>query len=47
MLRGGAGPDRLDARDGRRETVVCGAGPDIVRADARDRLVGCERISRG
>ena len=47
LLRGGAGPDRLDARDGRRETVVCGAGPDIVRADARDRLVGCERISRG
>ena len=42
-LDGGAGRDRLDSRDGRREVVRCGAGRDRVRADRRDRLIGCER----
>ena len=42
-LDGGSGKDRLDSRDGRREVVRCGPGRDRVRADRRDRLVGCER----
>ena len=42
-LDGGTGRDRLDSRDGRREVVRCGAGRDRVRADRRDRLIGCER----
>ena len=42
-LDGGAGRDRLDSRDGRREVVRCGTGRDRVRADRRDRLIGCER----
>lgn len=42
-LSGGAGDDVIDARDGRAETVSCGAGKDTVRADKRDRLKGCER----
>jgi Tol biopolymer transport system component len=41
LLQGGAGPDRFDARDGRRDTIRCGGGRDVVRADARDRLIGC------
>jgi Ca2+-binding RTX toxin-like protein len=46
LLHGGAGPDRLDARDGRRDTIMCGGG-DVVMADARDRLLGCEGTRRG
>ena len=42
-LDGGSGRDRLDSRDGRREIVRCGTGRDRVRADRRDRLIGCER----
>jgi hypothetical protein len=42
LLHGGAGPDRLDPRDGRRDMIICGGGRDVVRAEARDRLVGCE-----
>ena len=42
-LDGGPGRDRLDSRDGRREVVRCGTGRDRVRADRRDRLVGCEQ----
>ena len=39
---GGAGADTIDAADGAAEVVRCGAGRDRVRADRRDRLVGCE-----
>lgn len=39
---GGAGRDVIDSRDGRAETVSCGAGKDSVRADSNDRLSGCE-----
>jgi hypothetical protein len=45
-LAGGAGADRIDARDGRRETVRCGGGKDRVIADRGDRAIGCERIAR-
>jgi Ca2+-binding RTX toxin-like protein len=47
LLHGGAGPDRLDARDGRRDMIICGGGRDVVRAEARDRLVGCEGMRGG
>jgi len=46
-LDGGTGGDRLDSRDGRREIVHCGLGRDRVRADRRDRLIGCERKRLG
>jgi Ca2+-binding RTX toxin-like protein len=40
----GAGDDRIEARNGRVETVRCGPGDDTVRADADDRLRGCEQV---
>src|SRR3954451_3659206 len=42
----GRGNDVVNAANGRRETVRCGPGRDRVRADRRDRLVGCERVTR-
>jgi hypothetical protein len=39
--------NRRDARDGRRDMIICGGGWDVVRAEARDRLVGCERMRGG
>ncbi len=43
-LLGGGGDDRINAADGKRDKVLCGAGEDTVRADAKDRLVGCENV---
>jgi uncharacterized repeat protein (TIGR01451 family) len=43
---GGAGNDVISARDGSRDVLDCGAGLDRVTADRRDRLRGCERVSR-
>lgn len=40
----GLGNDRINARNGRRDLVDCGPGEDRVRADAIDRLVGCEHV---
>lgn len=45
-VAGGAGNDRVNAVNGKRDTVNCGRGRDRVRADARDRLRGCERVRR-
>jgi hypothetical protein len=45
-VRGGAGNDVISARDGSRDVIDCGAGLDRVTADRRDRLRGCERVSR-
>jgi Ca2+-binding RTX toxin-like protein len=42
----GAGNDTINAVDGVRETVECGAGRDTVRADRRDRLKHCEKVTR-
>jgi hypothetical protein len=42
----GPGDDRVKARNGRRETVRCGPGEDTARADANDRLRGCEHVAR-
>jgi hypothetical protein len=45
-LSGGAGRDSINSRDSRRDTVRCGPGRDRVKADAHDRVRGCERVSR-
>jgi Ca2+-binding RTX toxin-like protein len=42
----GGGNDTINAVDGVRETVECGAGRDTVRADRRDRLRHCEKVTR-
>jgi Ca2+-binding RTX toxin-like protein len=42
----GAGDDTINAVDGVRETVECGSGRDTVRADRRDRLEHCEKVTR-
>jgi len=47
VLRGGSGDDRLSARDGARDVVDCGPGRrDRAIVDRRDRVTGCERVSR-
>jgi Ca2+-binding RTX toxin-like protein len=43
---GGDGNDAIDAANGSTERIRCGAGRDVVRADATDRLSGCERVFR-
>jgi Domain of unknown function DUF11/RTX calcium-binding nonapeptide repeat (4 copies) len=42
----GPGNDTISARDGSRDVIDCGAGLDRVTADRRDRLRGCEQVSR-
>jgi hypothetical protein len=45
-ISGGAGNDTINSVDGVRETVDCGPGRDTVRADRRDRLKHCEKVTR-
>jgi hypothetical protein len=41
------GNDTIDARDGERDSVMCGAGQDSVSADAIDVVAGdCETVTR-
>ncbi|HWI74152.1 MAG TPA: hypothetical protein VNT55_19485 [Baekduia sp.] len=42
----GAGNDTINAADGVRETIDCGPGKDAVRADKKDRLKHCEKVTR-
>jgi RTX calcium-binding nonapeptide repeat (4 copies) len=42
----GGGNDTINASDGTRETVDCGSGRDTVRADRRDHLIHCEKVTR-
>jgi hypothetical protein len=42
-LTAGAGRDRVDTANGRRDTVHCGSGRDVAVADREDALAGCER----
>ena len=42
-LSAGAGPDRIDTANGRRDMVHCGAGRDRAVADREDDLESCER----
>jgi Ca2+-binding RTX toxin-like protein len=46
-LAAGPGDDVVNSLDGVAETVDCGEGIDLARADASDRLIGCERVIRG
>ena len=47
VLDGGRGNDRIYSLDGRRDTVRCGEGADDrVRVDRRDRVIGCEQVTR-
>lgn len=44
---GGAGNDKLNAVNGTRDRVDCGAGRrDSARVDRRDRVKGCEKVTR-
>ena len=46
-VSGGSGNDAISARNRRRDRIDCGSGRrDRVRADRRDRLRRCERVSR-
>jgi Ca2+-binding RTX toxin-like protein len=40
---GGGGNDRINSRDGIAERVNCGKGRDKVKADRKDKLIGCEK----
>jgi hypothetical protein len=42
----GSGNDVVDAVNGRVELVDCGPGQDRARVDLRDRVSGCERLTR-
>ncbi len=42
----GSGDDTVSAANGRRELVSCGAGRDRARVDRRDRVAGCEKLTR-
>jgi Ca2+-binding RTX toxin-like protein len=44
---GGAGNDTVNARNGKKETVNCGAGKkDVAVVDKRDKVKGCEKVRR-
>ena len=46
-VNGGAGRDRIHVRDGEPDTVSCGDGFDVVRADSEDLIAAdCERVKR-
>ena len=46
-LEGGDGDDTIDVRGGGEDVVDCGAGDaDLARADATDRVTGCEQVER-
>lgn len=45
-VKAGAGNDRVSSRDGYAETIDCGPGKDVLRADTKDKGVGCETIHR-
>ncbi|MCW2994201.1 MAG: calcium-binding protein [Conexibacter sp.] len=46
VVDAGGGNDTINSVDGVRESVDCGAGKDTVRADRRDRLKHCEKVTR-
>jgi len=42
---GGAGNDRIDARDGFEDTIDCGDGEDTVLVDeVEDGVINCENV---
>jgi Ca2+-binding RTX toxin-like protein len=46
-LLGGRGRDVINARDGERDNVFCGAGRDLAIVDRRDRIRACNTVDRG
>jgi len=47
VVFGGQHDDTIDARDGEVDTIECGFGRDVVRADPSDRIASdCEEVSR-
>jgi hypothetical protein len=46
VVDAGGGNDTINSVDGVKETIDCGAGYDTVRADRRDRLKHCEKVTR-
>ena len=46
LVRAGAGNDVINARDGSRDVIECASGTDRVIADRRDRVRGCEQVTR-
>jgi hypothetical protein len=46
VVNAGSGNDTINSVDGVRETIDCGAGKDTVRADPRDSLKHCEKVTR-
>jgi hypothetical protein len=46
VVDAGGGNDTINSVDGVKETIDCGAGHDTVRADRRDRLKHCEKVTR-
>jgi hypothetical protein len=46
VVDAGDGNDTINSVDGVKETIDCGAGKDTVRADKRDRLKHCEKVTR-
>jgi Ca2+-binding RTX toxin-like protein len=45
-IHAGSGDDLIHATDPARDTVRCGRGDDRALVSARDRVFGCERVSR-
>jgi hypothetical protein len=46
VVDAGSGNDTINSVDGVKETIDCGAGKDTIRADPRDSLKHCERVTR-
>ena len=46
VVDGGGGGDTIRVRDGERDIVDCGTETDVVVADRKDVLRGCERVRR-
>jgi Ca2+-binding RTX toxin-like protein len=44
--KGGLGNDNINAKNGKKETVDCGAGKDTATADRTDVKKGCETVKR-
>lgn len=45
-ISGGAGNDRIDARDGDQDSIDCGPGEDTVLVDTvEDGVVDCENVT--
>jgi Ca2+-binding RTX toxin-like protein len=44
VIDAGAGKDRINSFNRKRDKVKCGKGKDRVTADKFDKLIGCEKV---